>query len=105
LFELADENFTLGDAVGVILKISNRFQFTDDESHISYKCMVKNDCYCGGTTQGRHITKTISLRGEKIPLENVLVRVCSDCGEIYFDGKMIDSLDRKSEKNIDKAHH
>lgn len=36
LFELADENFSLGDAVGVILKPINRFEFTDDESHVRF---------------------------------------------------------------------
>jgi hypothetical protein len=36
LFELAEENFSLADAVGVILKPSNRFQFTDDESHVRF---------------------------------------------------------------------
>jgi hypothetical protein len=36
LFELDDEKFAPGDAVAVILKPSNRFQFTDDESHVRY---------------------------------------------------------------------
>jgi hypothetical protein len=36
LFELAEENFSLADAVGVILKPTNRFEFTDDESHVRF---------------------------------------------------------------------
>lgn len=36
LFELADEGFSLADAESVILKPSNYFQFTDDESHLRY---------------------------------------------------------------------
>jgi hypothetical protein len=36
LFELAEENFSLADAVKVILKPLNRFEFTDDESHVRF---------------------------------------------------------------------
>jgi hypothetical protein len=36
VFELAEENFSLVDAVGVILKPTNRFEFTDDESHVRF---------------------------------------------------------------------
>jgi hypothetical protein len=36
LFELADESFSLADAIGVILKPFNHFEFTDDDSHIRF---------------------------------------------------------------------
>ena len=36
LFELADEKFSLADAVSVILKPFNHFEYTDDESHVGY---------------------------------------------------------------------
>ncbi|CAN5488224.1 hypothetical protein BH10ACI1_BH10ACI1_06860 [soil metagenome] len=36
LYELADENFLLAEAVKVVLSPSNCFEFTDDESHTRY---------------------------------------------------------------------
>ncbi len=36
LFELNEENFLLDDAIAVILKPVNRFEFTDDESHVRF---------------------------------------------------------------------
>ncbi len=36
LFELDEEHFSLADAVEVILKPFNRFEFTDDESHTRF---------------------------------------------------------------------
>jgi hypothetical protein len=36
LFELDDEKFSAAEAIGVILKPFNKFEFTDDESHLRY---------------------------------------------------------------------
>lgn len=36
LFELADEKFSLEDALTVIRKPFNKYEFTDDESHVRY---------------------------------------------------------------------
>jgi len=39
------------------------------------------------------ITTEIPLAKQKVLLENVEVSVCSDCGEIFFDGAMLLKLE------------
>ena len=62
LFELDDENFSLADAERIILKPSNYFQFTDDDSHIRY-------AFEGQTKSGRMLRVIVFLQHGRVKIK------------------------------------
>ena len=61
-------------------------------------------CHCGTSTERKIISKKIPVGKQNVPLKNVEADVCPNCGEIYFDGKMILDISKKiKEKEILKA--
>ncbi len=60
------------------------------------------DCNCTKQRQTK-VTKEIPLAGTRVLLENVTAWVCQDCGEIYFDGKMIDRIYRDLKEKKEKS--
>jgi hypothetical protein len=62
LFELAEESFSLADAVGVILKPYNHFEFTDDESHRRFS-------FDGYTQDGRMLRVIVFLQQGRVKIK------------------------------------
>lgn len=62
LFELADENFLADEAIKVILKPFNRFEFTDDESHIRY-------CFEGYAKNSRMLRVIVFLQQGRVKIK------------------------------------
>jgi len=60
-------------------------------------------CDCGGVMESRKVTKKIPIGKEEVFLENVDAKVCSECGEIYFDGEMILALESKIKERLPKV--
>ena len=52
-------------------------------------------CDCGGTMTLRRVSKTITLAGRKVRVENVEAFVCAKCGETYIDGPTLLKLEAK----------
>jgi hypothetical protein len=62
LFELAEENFSLVDAIAVILKPSNRFPFVDDETHFRY-------CFEGYAKDGRMLAVIVFIQQGRVKIK------------------------------------
>ncbi len=52
---------------------------------------------CGGRTETKLVDKTIFHKGKIVLVENIEAEVCVDCGERYFNGKMLLELEDKIE--------
>ena len=52
---------------------------------------------CGGETETKLVDKTIFHKGKNVLVENVEAEICADCGEKYFNGKMLLELEDKIE--------
>ncbi len=55
---------------------------------------MESICNCSAV-EIKVITTEIPIANQKVILENVEVKVCLDCGEIQFDGRMILALESK----------
>ena len=62
LFELADENFSLENAIRVILKPSNHFEFTDDDAHVRY-------AFEGNTKERRMLRVIVFLQQGRVKIK------------------------------------
>jgi len=62
LLELAEENFSLADAIGVILKPFNRFPFVEDETHLRY-------CFEGYTKDGRMLAVIVFIHQSRVKIK------------------------------------
>ncbi|MBI4548225.1 MAG: type II toxin-antitoxin system MqsA family antitoxin [Ignavibacteriae bacterium] len=53
-------------------------------------------CYqCGGVLQLQRVKKIHTWKGELIGvIENVPAWVCNQCGERYYDGEVLEKIDR-----------
>ena len=52
---------------------------------------------CGGRTKTALVDKDIFHKGKTVLVEDVEAEVCEDCGEKYFNGKMLLELEDKIE--------
>ena len=53
-----------------------------------------DDCeYCGGGVRGRKVTVDLRRGDELYVFRNVLVGVCTKCGERYYPGPVLERLD------------
>lgn len=48
--------------------------------------------YCGGEMKRDKITHTINRKGYHLLIHEVPAWVCTQCGEVYFEGDTIDSI-------------
>jgi len=49
--------------------------------------------FCGGKTKKKKVKRQHWLHGRLYILENVEAEVCSECGERYFNAKILDGID------------
>ncbi len=49
--------------------------------------------FCDGATSPRKVKRQHWLRGKLYIVENVAAEVCSECGERFFDAKVLDEID------------
>ncbi len=52
---------------------------------------------CSGKTKTELVDKAIFHKGKTVLVENIEAEVCEDCGERYFNGKMLLELEDKIE--------
>ena len=53
--------------------------------------------HCGGETKTKLVDKTIFHKGKTVLVENIEAEVCENCGERYFNGKILLELEDKIE--------
>ncbi len=62
-------------------------------------------CYCGTLTERKKITRKVPIGQQDVLLENVDADICPNCGEIYFDGKMLLDVEKAvKKKSIEKTY-
>ena len=52
---------------------------------------------CGGKTKTELVDKTIFHQGKSVLVENIEAEVCTDCGERYFNARVLLELEDKIE--------
>ncbi|MDI6734622.1 MAG: YgiT-type zinc finger protein [bacterium] len=60
--------------------------------------------FCGGNTEKHMVTKTHWLHSKLYFLEDVESEVCRECGERYFQAKVLDKIDTllQSEHKVER---
>src|SRR5437867_2719632 len=49
--------------------------------------------YCGGSVRPRRVTVDLRRGDQLIVFQNVPIGVCTKCGERYYPGRVLESLD------------
>ena len=70
--------------------------------------MIFDDCtFCGGRVTGKYVQKACSWGDKLIAIiDNVPAGVCEQCGERYFEAKVVKEIDKllKKKKFSSTAH-
>ncbi len=56
--------------------------------------------YCGGEMKKGETTYTINKKGYHLLVDQIPAWICSQCGEVYFEGEEVDAI-QEIVKNID----
>lgn len=58
--------------------------------------------YCGGEMKKGKTTYTINKKGYHLLLDRIPAWICSQCGEVYFEGEEVDAI-QKVVENVDSG--
>ena len=56
--------------------------------------------FCDGLTKPGLVTHTFKREGRKFTFENIKAQICQKCGETYLDGKAVDDIENRIEKEV-----